>query len=181
MTPPGVDSVALRPLRGSDSPAVLSAFLSHPDMVRQGNITSPETATAYVAHLLHPDGPHRAFAVSYTDQLVGLVAVTVDVKNRNGWFWYWINADFRGRGWTSRAAVTVADWALGVGGLERLELGHRANNPASAAVALAAGFVHEGTERQKFLVDGERVDVLTYSRLPTDPAPSTPGLAWQGA
>ncbi|MGO1408991.1 MAG: GNAT family N-acetyltransferase [Brachybacterium sp.] len=69
--------------------------------------------------------------------------------------------------------------AMGGWGLERLELGHRANNPASGAVARAAGFVHEGTERGKFLVDGERLDVLTYGRLVTDPAPSTAGLPWQ--
>ena len=53
----------------------------------------------------------------------------------------------------------------------RLELGHRVNNPESGAVAVAAGFVKEGTERAKFLVDGERIDVHTYSRLRTDPWP----------
>lgn len=71
----------------------------------------------------------------------------------------------------SRAAATVADWALAEGGLDRLELGHRVNNPASGAVARAAGFVHEGTERRRFLVDGERIDVDTYGRLRSDLAP----------
>lgn len=66
----------------------------------------------------------------------------------------------------------MADWALGERGLERLELGHRVNNPASAAVARSAGFVHEGTERAKFLVDGQRIDVLTYGRLVDDPKPT---------
>jgi RimJ/RimL family protein N-acetyltransferase len=45
------------------------------------------------------------------------------------------------------------------------------NNPASGAVAAAAGFVKEGTEREKSLVDGQRVDVDTYGRLATDPWP----------
>jgi RimJ/RimL family protein N-acetyltransferase len=63
-------------------------------------------------------------------------------------------------------------------GLERLELGHRVDNPASGAVARAAGFLHEGTEREKFLIGGERVDVLSYGRLATDPAPPTPLLGW---
>jgi len=40
-------------------------------------------------------------------------------------------------------------------------------------VALAAGFIQEGVERDKFLVAGERVDVLTYGRLVTDPSPAT--------
>jgi len=82
----------------------------------------------------------------------------------------------RGRGWTSRAAATVADWVLTVRGLERLELGHRVNNPASGVVARRAGFVKEGTERAKFLVDGRRVDVDTYGRVRSDPTPAYESL-----
>lgn len=70
--------------------------------------------------------------------------------------------------------------AEGGWGLERLELGHRENNPASGGVARAAGFVHEGTERGKFLLDGERHDVHTYGRLRSDPMPLTAQLPWQG-
>ena len=82
-----------------------------------------------------------------------------------------MTARARGRGWTSRAAATVADWALDHEGLERLELGHRVNNPASGHVARSAGFIKEGTERAKFLIDGQRIDVDTYGRLTTDPRP----------
>ncbi|WP_254910474.1 GNAT family N-acetyltransferase [Gulosibacter sp. 10] len=78
----------------------------------------------------------------------------------------------RGRGWTAAAAATISQWALTTGGLERLELGHRVNNPASGAVARRAGFVKEGTEREKFLVGGQRIDVDTYGRLRSDPLPS---------
>jgi RimJ/RimL family protein N-acetyltransferase len=46
------------------------------------------------------------------------------------------------------------------------------NNPASGAVARRSGFVKEGTEREKFLVDGQRIDVDTYGRLGSDPSPS---------
>ena len=76
----------------------------------------------------------------------------------------------------SRAAATVANWALHERGLERLELGHRVNNPASGAVARSAGFVKEGTERGKFLIDGQRIDVDTYGRLRSDPAPTVTPL-----
>ncbi len=165
------DAPTVRPLRHSDAPAVLTAFLSNPDMARQGDVTTLEMAGTYVMFLCQPDGPHRAFGIVDGDHVVGLVAVTVDARNAIGWFWYWMHGDFRGRGWTSRAAATVANWALAKGGLERLELGHRANNPASASVARAAGFVWEGTQRQKFLVDGVRMDVLTYGRLRSDPVP----------
>ncbi|WP_454295750.1 GNAT family N-acetyltransferase [Salana multivorans] len=167
-TPP---TAVLRPLRSNDVEDVLAAFRSNPDMARQGTVTTSAEATAYVDRLTDPAGAHRPWAINVDGRLVGLVCVSVDAENRNGWFWYWLADRARGRGWMKRASATVAEWALTTGGLDRLELGHRVNNPASGAVARAAGFVKEGTERQKFLVDGERIDVDTYSRLRTDPAP----------
>ncbi|WP_278234626.1 GNAT family protein [Isoptericola sp. AK164] len=171
------DAPVLRPLTADDAEAVLAAFRSAPDMARQGTVTTPQEAERYVARLTDPDGPHRAWAVDDGGTCVGLVAVTVDAANATGWFWYWVHATHRGRGLARRAAAAVADWALSDGGLHRLELGHRMNNPASGAVARAAGFVREGTEREKFLVDGRRVDVATYGRLRTDPVPSGERLA----
>ncbi|MDO4918796.1 GNAT family N-acetyltransferase [Kocuria sp.] len=160
----------LRPLRLADAPDVLAAFLSDPAMARQGTARTLAEAETYVRRVSEPPrGIARAVCVE--DRAVGLVGLTVDRENASGWFWYWMTADARGRGWTSRAAATVADWALTDGGLARLELGHRVNNPASGAVARAAGFVREGTEREKFLVDGHRVDVAIYGRLRTDPWP----------
>lgn len=161
----------IRPLRRDDAPDVLDAFASDPQMARQGTVRDLTEAQAYVHGLLERASSRHAFAIVDADRLVGLVGVEVDAANRLGWFWYWMNASHRGRGLTTQAAVEVANWCLSEGSLERLELGHRANNPASAAVARAAGFVHEGTERAKFLVDGQRIDVLTYGRLVSDPWP----------
>ena len=164
--------LALRRLRPDDAPAVLSAFRSNPDMARQGDVSTLAEADRYVSRLVGSGSPHEAWSVVAEDELVGLVCVSVDNENRSGWFWYWMTDCARGRGWTAAAAATIAKWALTTRGLERLELGHRVNNPASGAVARRAGFVKEGTERGKFLVDGERIDVDTYGRLSSDPAPS---------
>ncbi len=166
----------LRRLRTTDAPDVLAAFAAASDMSRQGEVRDTGSAIAYVEGLTELAGPHLAFAVVYRERVIGVVGITVDSGNRNGWFWYWMHAAFRGRGWTSRAAATVADWALGDGGLHRIELGHRVNNPASGAVARAAGFLQEGLERSKLLIDGERLDVVAYSRLPGDPRPAVPRL-----
>ncbi|GAB4094627.1 hypothetical protein GCM10028787_01020 [Brachybacterium horti] len=171
----------LRRLRRADAPDVLAAFASHPDMARQGTVRSPEEAERYVARLLDAgaDGRpsvHEAWVIAEEGRVVGLVGVTVDEAERSGWFWYWLHAEARGRGLMARAAATVAQWALTDRGLERLELGHRVDNPASGAVARAAGFVPEGTERGKFLIDGARVDVRTYGRLRTDPLPAVEPL-----
>ncbi|GAB3667722.1 hypothetical protein GCM10027596_37220 [Nocardioides korecus] len=168
-------SGALRPLRHHDAAAVLAAFSSDPQMERQGTVRDLSEAQSYVDRLLDPDGAHLPWAITGPDDvLVGLVVVSVDRLNRSGWFWYWMHAAARGQGRVSRAAAAVADWALTTAGLDRLELGHRANNPASARIAAAAGFVREGVERQKFLIGAERIDVLTYGRLRSDPAPDLP-------
>lgn len=169
-------SPMLRRLRVSDAPAVHAAFGSADDMARQGDVTTLAEAERYVARLLAEDSPHEPWAIAEGEELIGLIAVTVDEENLSGWFWYWVTHRARGRGLTARAAATVAQWALTERGLERLELGHRVNNPASGAVARAAGFVKEGTERGKFLIDGQRFDVDTYGRLRTDPAPAFDSL-----
>ncbi|KUP28169.1 GNAT family N-acetyltransferase [Kocuria rhizophila] len=166
------EALFLRRLRQSDAPAVQQAFASNPDMARQGVVTTTGEASAYVARLVDPGSPHEPWAVVESNALIGLVCITVDGDNRNGWFWYWMTDRARGRGVMSRAAATVAEWALEERGLERLELGHRVNNPASGVVARRAGFVKEGTQREKFLVDGQRLDVDTYGRLKTDPRPA---------
>lgn len=165
------ETVALRRLRMSDAAAVHEAFASAGDMARQGDVTTAEGAERYVARLLEAGSSHEAWAIVEADELIGLIGVTVDEENRSGWFWYWMTHRARGRGLTRRAAATVAEWALTERGLKRLELGHRADNPASGAVARGAGFVREGTERGKFLIDGQRIDVETYGRLRADPAP----------
>lgn len=177
-----VEGFHLRPLHRGDAPAVLAAYRSAPDMARQGTVTTLEQAGDQVEWLLEEE--RRAVAIADgSDALVGLVALSIDHENRAAWFFYWLHAAHRGQGLMAQAAAAVAERALtpsaeGGWGLERLELGHRANNPASGAVARAAGFVHEGTERGKFLIDGERVDELTHGRLVTDPAPPATGLPW---
>ncbi|MCT1998023.1 GNAT family N-acetyltransferase [Brachybacterium muris] len=178
MAVPGttLPETVLRRLRPSDAPAVHAAFASADDMARQGDVATSEDAERYLAYLLADDSSHEPWAIAEGDELIGLVAVTVDEENLSGWFWYWMTHHARGRGLTGRAAATVAHWALTERGLERLELGHRVNNPASGAVARRAGFVKEGTERGKFLVDGQRIDVDTYGRLRTDPPPEFAAL-----
>lgn len=162
----------LRPVLETDAPVVLAAFSSAPDMARQGAVADEDGARRLIGWLR--DDSARSVAIADPDGvLVGVVGVRVDAVERTGWVHYWLHAAHRGRGLTSRAVATVCDEQLAPAGgaLERLELGHRVDNPASGGVARAAGFVLEGREREKFLVDGVRVDVLTYGRLPGDPWP----------
>ncbi|GFZ95420.1 acetyltransferase [Nesterenkonia alkaliphila] len=160
-------------LSRKDAADVLAGFTADPEMLRQGDVTDLDSAQNYIDFITDPNEGNHGFAVELDSQCGGVVGINGASAHRLGWFFYWMHPQFRGYGLTARAAATVANWALSSGGFERLELGHRVNNPASGAVAQAAGFRHEGTERKKFLVGGERVDVLTYGRLATDPLPQT--------
>lgn len=162
---------ALRPVRPGDALQVLHSFSSDPLMARQGQIEDLGQAEQYTQNLVqNPD--QAAYAITVEDELVGLVCASIDRSNANGWFWYWMNASHRSRHLCSRAAATLATYLLNQGGLHRLELGARANNPASIKVARAAGFIAEGVEREKFAMDGARVDVHTFARLASDPIPA---------
>lgn len=160
-----------RALRERDATRVLDAFVSDaPEMRRQGDVRDLASARAYVDRMLSNPDLRTLVAVDDADRLLAFAAVTVDHANENGWVFYWAHPDARRRGITSQLVRALADRELGEGGLYRLELGYRVNNPGSGAVARAAGFIREGLEREKFLVDGERIDVITASRLTTDPA-----------
>lgn len=161
----------------NDAAAVLAGFRADPEeMSRQGEVTDLDSARKYIGFVTSISEGNHGFAVVSDDHCVGVVGINGATQHRLGWFFYWMHPDFRRLRLGSAAASAVANWALtdeesGGGGFERLELGHRVNNPASGAIALSAGFLHEGTERRKFLIDGHRVDVLTYGRLNTDPLP----------
>ncbi|AZI59217.1 N-acetyltransferase [Nakamurella antarctica] len=166
----------LRQFRSADSGAVVDAF-ADPDMARQGSVADLDQGGAWINAMASGTRHRHVFAIDLDGTAIGAVGVTsIDRENLTGWFWYWLHREHRGRGTASRAAATVANWALGPGRLYRLELGHRATNPASGVVAKAAGFMREGAERGKFLIAGNSVDVLTYGRLTTDPTPTTPPL-----
>ncbi|MCQ1986801.1 GNAT family N-acetyltransferase [Arthrobacter sp. zg-Y844] len=98
---------------------------------------------------------------------------------QTAWVSYWLAPSARGHSLASRGVAAAAAWALGDGGLFRLELGHRTNNPASCRVALNAGFRPEGIERSKLRYGKDRFDVETHARLASDPVPGISALPLQ--
>lgn len=166
----------LRRWAPDDAAAVLGAF-ADPSM--RGQSAEPiDSAQAARRWLAGQDerwnaGSGFAFAVvDGTDEILGNISAgAVDRRHNTGWVSYWTTPSARGRGIASAACRAVADWAFTDAELFRLELGHRVNNPASCAVATAAGFAVEGLERQKLEYDGVRYDVELHARLATDPSP----------
>lgn len=84
---------------------------------------------------------------------------------------YWTRREYRRRGLTSDALRTLCDWLFTTCDVARVELIIEPTNPGSIGVAEAAGFVREGLLRQRFVLKGQRVDGLMFSRLPSDPLP----------
>jgi RimJ/RimL family protein N-acetyltransferase len=82
---------------------------------------------------------------------------------------YWTFPAHRGRGLAVRAVRLASDYAFSQLGVERIELYIEPDNHASRAVARKARFAEEGTLRsQEVTLNGERRDMVVYSRLPSD-------------
>ena len=77
---------------------------------------------------------------------------------------YWLVPGGRGRGHATRAAVLLTSWLFGLGAA-RVFLTVVAGNESSAAVALRAGYVYEGTMRSHAVWQGQRCDVRWFAAL----------------
>lgn len=178
-------SAVLRPwtVEDRDTAAVQRAFAA-PDMSAQARnpVATAADARSWLAPLV-PDPsraePRRvAFAIDLDGVAVGHVMVSdIERVHLTGWVSYWVAPLARGRGLAGAATAALAEYCFTVRGLFRLELGHRLNNPASGRVAAAAGFIREGTERQKLRYrdrggSWERFDTALWARLATDPVPA---------
>ena len=81
---------------------------------------------------------------------------------------YVIAPPARGRGIATEAVRLLAEWGFDHLKLQRIELKIHPENVASIRVAEKAGFRREGVLRSAVMVRGHRIDVVSYSRLPTD-------------
>ena len=167
------DDLVLRAWRETDAPTLLRLYRTTPDLVRQLP-TLDDLGQVRELIASWNDATGWLFALAENGVAVGHVsAAHLDRTNSTAWISYWLAMPARRRGLATRAVCTLANYALfeAEEPVFRLELGHRVDNPASGAVARAAGFVQEGLERQKLLYDGVRYDTLIYARLRSDPCP----------
>lgn len=100
-----------------------------------------------------------------------VMATAIDRKNSIAWISYWLDPEARGQGVAAAGLRSFVDHLHDECGIYRLELGYRVNNPASAAVAKAAGFLVEGRQRERLLYSGVRCDTVECARLVGDPRP----------
>ena len=65
------------------------------------------------------------------------------------------------------------------GVLIEVEVDRGDGQPGVVIVGLPDTAVQEGREREKFLIDGERIDVLTYGRLHFDPGAAASAMRFR--
>jgi RimJ/RimL family protein N-acetyltransferase len=168
----------LRPWQDDDVPAVLAA-VQDPDIAlwNSGGGTTVDAVTAMLRRRQDwSTGDHASFAVvpAGGGELLGSVSLhSIDQDRGDAEIGYWTVPAARGRGIAGAAVVAVCGWAFPALGLDRVELLHAVENPASGRVAARAGFVLEGRLRRSYRYpDGIRHDELLWSRLADDPPPA---------
>jgi RimJ/RimL family protein N-acetyltransferase len=117
------------------------------------------------------DGSHASWAVCAPGgELLGSVSLhQLDPHSSAGEVGYWTAPPARGRGVAAAAVQAATRFAFGVLGLQRVELFHAVDNPASCRVATKAGFALEGTHRSSFRYgDGRLHDEHSHARLASD-------------
>ncbi|MFE2052461.1 GNAT family N-acetyltransferase [Streptomyces sp. NPDC059459] len=167
------ERLVLRTVGRQDTEAVYAAC-QDPDIQRWTTIPSPylpEHAKGFTEQMV-PDGFANGSMFTFglflpAGDLVGMLGVTV-VSPGVGEIGYWGTKEYRGRGYTTEAAVAVARWAFTERAIDRLEWRAEVGNTASRAVALRAGFTMEGTLRAALSNKGARHDCWIGSLLPSD-------------
>jgi RimJ/RimL family protein N-acetyltransferase len=171
------DRLRLRPFVEADVPRIAEACsdpLSRRFLAGLPHPYTPAIARSYLADCVWQaaTGAKATWAVAdrETDELLGNVAVMdmLGINPTSGEVGYWMHPAARGRGLMTEAVRTVVRHALDPEGLDRrrLVLYAAADNPASNAVAVAAGYRHYGTQRAaERLGDGSFDDLHGYELL----------------
>jgi RimJ/RimL family protein N-acetyltransferase len=164
----------LRPWRDDDLPAVLTAA-QDPDIARWngGGASSPEDVAAVLrggADRRSADRVSFAVLAAAGGGLLGSVSLhSIDAEQADAEIGYWTTPVARGQGVAAAGVVAICDWAFPALALDRVELRHAVENPASGRVAARAGFVLEGRLRRSYRYgDGVKHDELLWSRLSDD-------------
>jgi RimJ/RimL family protein N-acetyltransferase len=170
-------TVRLRPWREDDADAVWEAQ-QDPD-IRQWaggrGVQSREDAVALLRRLTGSDD-RASWAVvdAATGALLGSVSVhSIDPAQADAQVGYWTAPGARGRGVAAIAVDAACRWAFENLEVDRVELCHAVENPASGRVAEKAGFTYEGHLRRSYRYgDGVKRDELLWARLSDDPPPA---------
>ncbi len=118
-------------------------------------------------------GGRDGFVAFDGEEFVGFVGVPrIDAATAEAEMGYIVAPMMRGRGYAPEM-IALATRDLLDRGLQRIELLIDVTNAASERAAARAGYVREGILRNHHFKAGQRIDAAVWSRIPTDPDPST--------
>jgi RimJ/RimL family protein N-acetyltransferase len=128
------------------------------------------TAAAWLA------GDRAAFTIrdTATDAFAGEIGLYYqEPPTGQAMIGYSMAVPWRGRGYATRAARLVAEWAFTRVGVARLIAGTAPGNVGSQRVLEGAGFRREGYQRSRLPgAEGARIDDVLFALLPSDGAPT---------
>lgn len=164
--------MVLRAFAATDVPDLLAAFADEEIVRWNPGPAGPGAVAEFITSRNDWSGTqHASWAVAdLSDRLIGSVSLhKIDPDQRDAELGYWIGPWARRRGNAVRATSLATNFAFTELGLHRVYLYHAVENSASCAVAVAAGFAHEGALRQSFrYADGIYHDEHLHARLSTD-------------
>jgi RimJ/RimL family protein N-acetyltransferase len=165
--PLGDGVVSLRPLASRDLAAVEQA-LRDPEITRwfdERGLSARDVVEQ--AESRWEQSQAAAFAIVDAKECVGSIWLNLGPSRRAA-VGYWLLAHARGKGLATRALRLVARWAFDEVGVKRISLLADPRNAPSIGVAERAGFHREGVLRSWADMNGERVDHVSFSLLPSD-------------
>lgn len=162
------DGLGLRPWQATDAPAVAAAF-DDPEIRRWHHRSmTPAEASDWIAEAAERWAAESdaEWAVVAGDTVLGRVGLRhIALPIGQAELSYWTLPDVRGRGVATRAASTVAVWALGQVGFWRLEVRHSTQNHPSCRVATRSGFRLEAALERQHIHDDGWHDVHIHTRF----------------
>lgn len=163
------DRLELRTVEASDADLIQRARM-HPEVRRYvSGFRAPRSREAVADEVPADDAVSLLFvprAGDHEGQPVGQVALD-HVDEADGWanLSFWLLPDARGNGYATEAAAELVAFGFRERGLRRVTANALAPNAGSIAVLERLGFSHEGTQREKTIVDGEYVDLEFFGLL----------------
>jgi len=172
------EAVALRPWREEDADALVECLNGDNEIARWlDRIPQPYTREDALGYINGTTGNARESRFAVTDartgRVLGSVGATWNEAHDIAEIGYWIRADARGGGVTTRAVRLLVPWVLAEGA-RRVQLRADVENEPSRRVAQKAGFRFEGVLRASYWNPrlGRRQDLEMYSLLPDEAAPA---------
>ncbi len=161
-------NLLIRKFKKTDDAALLEAMeCPEVHLMYSNGFTSIDKVREYIQLLLqeYQEGKLRTLAIAEksTNKLIGSITLDVLEIFARAEISYWINKNYRNRGYATEAVRAIIGHCFDALSLNRIQA--PTFNPASERVLIKTGMICEGTLRQYFKVGDKSLDVKVYAIL----------------